>query len=542
MKFKNLPLFLVILFLTSNCTTKKTDDKFDYELLPIESNEKWGYIDHEGKYVINPQFKDAKLFCEGLALVKNKEDKYGYINKEGTFVISPEYKSASNFSEGLAYVTLENGHPTCINSKGEVQFVLKDYDYAATFSEGLSLVGKDKLAGYVDPTGKIVINLQFDASASFNEGLAVFGEKSKEDSTKYLFGFIDKNGKIEIPAQFDQVYDFSEGLAVVEDGGQYGYINNKGVYVINPQFELARNFSNGVARVKQGDLWGYINKQGAMQINPQFEGTRDFNNGLAAVTSGNDKWGFIDAKGKYVINPQFTASGDFNCEFAPVSSGKKIGFITNEGKYVINPQYTSCYGYNSNLHYFRVANSFPKLENINSDYYDPTDIVLAMVSYESKSKFNNLKSNMALQDILKIKDFKEMKEDSEYSTIVKYDSNITSEAILVDAVFQFANPIYKNVKRYSYGIEMGEYKKYDFNAVPKSCKFSYKINNFGKVKGKEKTIAIALENKLKEFYETKDPASFKSGDTFGNDLFDFKVTFEESNIYVEVIFKDSSKS
>lgn len=40
------------------------------ELLPVEVNEKWGYIDKSGTVTIKPQFVVAGVFSEGLAPVR----------------------------------------------------------------------------------------------------------------------------------------------------------------------------------------------------------------------------------------------------------------------------------------------------------------------------------------------------------------------------------------------------------------------------------------------------------------------------------------
>ena len=41
-------------------------------------------------------------------------------------------------------------------------------------------------------------------------------------------GFIDKSGKLVIDAKYDEAENFSEGLAGVELNGKWGYINIKG--------------------------------------------------------------------------------------------------------------------------------------------------------------------------------------------------------------------------------------------------------------------------------------------------------------------------
>lgn len=66
------------------------------------------------------------------------------------------------------------------------------------------------------------------------------------------WGYIDRTGRIVINPQFEEAGDFSEGLARVKTGGKWGYIDRTGRFLVNPQFEEAGDFSQGLARVKLG--------------------------------------------------------------------------------------------------------------------------------------------------------------------------------------------------------------------------------------------------------------------------------------------------
>jgi hypothetical protein len=86
------------------------------------------------------------------------------------------------------------------------------------------------------------------------------------------WGYIDSTGALKIQPQFDGGGPFSEGLAAVgvnENGvTKCGYIDETGDWVIQPQFDNARPFSGGVARVGRTDpavggvVWAYIDKTG----------------------------------------------------------------------------------------------------------------------------------------------------------------------------------------------------------------------------------------------------------------------------------------
>ena len=66
----------------------------------------WGYVDPEGKFLIEPQFYLAGPFIDGLALVKTtKEGRFGFIRPSGKFAFERRFRMANHFSEGKFYVT-----------------------------------------------------------------------------------------------------------------------------------------------------------------------------------------------------------------------------------------------------------------------------------------------------------------------------------------------------------------------------------------------------------------------------------------------------
>jgi hypothetical protein len=122
----------------------------------------------------------------------------------------------------------------------------------------------------------------------------------------HLRGYIDKTGKTVIEPQFDDAYSFSEGLASVEINGKLGYIDKTGKVVIKPEFNYARSFSEGFAAVKVNRLWGFIDKTGEMVINPAFTMAQSFKHGLAEVRHGEET-AYIDKTGHYVWREAVTA-------------------------------------------------------------------------------------------------------------------------------------------------------------------------------------------------------------------------------------------
>lgn len=94
------------------------------------------------------------------------------------------------------------------------------------------------------------------------------------------WAYIDRTGRIVINPQFEDAGDFAEGLAPVKMGGKWGYIDRAGRIIINPQFEEAGAFAQGLARVKLSGKWGYVDRKGQMVIPSQFSEAGDFSRAL----------------------------------------------------------------------------------------------------------------------------------------------------------------------------------------------------------------------------------------------------------------------
>ncbi len=205
-------------------------------------------------------------FSEGLAKVELEENGFGFVNKKGEFVINPQFKLASDFREGMAIVLQNDGDKFGYIDKSGKIVINPQFDFAAWFSEGLAAFENNDKIGFIDKKGKYVINPQFDRiGLSFHEGLCMFKNKGGD------WGYIDKKGKIVINQQFEDAGNFHSGLAMVAINDRLGYISKDGKIAINPQFDRATPFIGNIAFVKSGDRWGIINKKGEFTVNPQFD-------------------------------------------------------------------------------------------------------------------------------------------------------------------------------------------------------------------------------------------------------------------------------
>lgn len=70
----------------------------------VKSNGKWGFVDKNGNFKIEPEYENARSFSNGLAAVC-KDEKWGYIDDTGKLVIDFQFEECKDINEqGVAFV------------------------------------------------------------------------------------------------------------------------------------------------------------------------------------------------------------------------------------------------------------------------------------------------------------------------------------------------------------------------------------------------------------------------------------------------------
>lgn len=363
-------IFFSLLFFLLSCNNSR-DNIFDlsFKLIPVKEGDNWGYISQDGKFAVNPQFKQAYSFREGMALIKSADGKYGYIDESGKIVIAPQYKYASVFSEGMAAVTRPDQKIEFIDKTGKSVFTLDEsIEKADPFNEGMARVEVNDKYGFINKQGKLVVSPQYDNADIFSEGLAPVETKVGD---KLKHGFIDKDGKVVISPQFDGADPFFDDRALIKIDTSYGYIDKQGRIVITPQYGEAFEFTENYAAVKQGDLWGFIDKDGKMVISPQFKFVYPFtSSGLGVVQStSNSKYGAIDRSGKMVINPQYDNIIGFYDHVAIIKQDDKYGLIDDKGKPLVTAIYKDAEPYPLEAFEGQVQNDYFSVSYISDVIY-----------------------------------------------------------------------------------------------------------------------------------------------------------------------------
>src|SRR4029077_6422686 len=132
--------------------------------IPAQPNQKWGYLDLQGKTVIPFVYENADSFHHGLAAVQIG-DKFGYIGQDGHVAIPFQFDEAGPFASVL----------------------------------GPEKIGKE--TGFIDESGKFAFHLEFEYAGGFlapNEENLLIGEGDVASfwTAGGLFGYVNTSGKV----------------------------------------------------------------------------------------------------------------------------------------------------------------------------------------------------------------------------------------------------------------------------------------------------------------------------------------------------------
>lgn len=315
-------------------------------------------LDENGKQIANVSGSQTSEFSEGLTVFESDANTnpaemfkpgyspfvYGYMDISGKKVIPAQFLKCRKFSEGLASIFNKSQKMGYIDHSGKIVFTKDNCDECSEFSEGLAsfraLTSSNSKWGFIDKSGKTVIEPKYDLAMNFSQGRAAVRLDSK-------WFFIDRSGN-RVSPEFNEVYSFSDSLAAVRKGEKWGFIDLSGRLVIPHDYLEVQSFSGGFASVRKSSLFGFIDTTGKLVIKPTYLKTLSFSQGLCAIQSNNNNWGFIDKNGTIKIQAIYNEVESFSCLRAMVKKGWAYGFIDPQGKIIVEPKYVFARPYSQN--------------------------------------------------------------------------------------------------------------------------------------------------------------------------------------------------
>jgi Protein of unknown function (DUF3298)/WG containing repeat len=211
---------------------------------------KLGYIDEQGKVVIEPKFSNAETFIEGRAIVslsENNRDRYGVIDRAGHFVIKPNHNQIFYLGEGRFAIGKENDPQLpCMSS-----YALADseghiltgfiFNTIEKFQDGLASVSDDKHTFFINKSGKRAEHLPMINGT----GTLSFEKTLIRSEVDHRLQYLTRNG--EVIWKQGTIIPINEHSDVVE----HKYKPNKDYLVYFPQIKGILNPGEVNRRLKE---------------------------------------------------------------------------------------------------------------------------------------------------------------------------------------------------------------------------------------------------------------------------------------------------
>lgn len=298
-------------------------------------------------------------FKNGYSIVtarpNNGGKKYGMIQvfdgvftKEGKEILGCEYDNIEGPYLGpVEYFIVEKNGKYGVCKTDGTQVLPSEYDEIGKEGTELFHIKKNGLVGFADTTGRVVVPCQYEAAKPFNYTYTCVGMRKKG---QLVWNFIDQTGKVVSEPEYDDASTFQNGVCPVVHKGKWGFVAQD-LVLFSPKYEYSfsddherwsyRNSEKGdPIPVSKGGKFGFINLDGKDVVKPQYEDASAFVWGTARVQKGG-KYGLIDKTGKEALPFIYDEiEYDYRKKIAIVSKSDKKG-IYADGKFLLPCEYTS---------------------------------------------------------------------------------------------------------------------------------------------------------------------------------------------------------
>jgi hypothetical protein len=202
-----------------------------------------GYMDEQGRVVIQPQFSGAQPFGSGRAVVNTAKNdalinQYGLIDKNGTFIIKPEYNDIEMLGEGrVAVGKAKDMQKPYLGSKYAIADTdgrfLTDflYNHVTNYKNGAASADDDESTFFLDRSGQVVKHLPIIRGSGT---LSMEGDVIRavvDQRTSYY----DRSGRL--IWRSNTIIPLTEQYRVIEEK----YAPHKDYYVYYPRIEGMEN-------------------------------------------------------------------------------------------------------------------------------------------------------------------------------------------------------------------------------------------------------------------------------------------------------------
>ncbi|MEL7191073.1 MAG: WG repeat-containing protein [Bacteroidota bacterium] len=239
--------------------------KYREGMIPIRNEKGWGFMNKEGKVMVEPAYTRVGVFHGGLASVRTAKG-WGYIRPDGNWGIKPQFLRTYDFEDGIALVKYRYRYGYV---KPDGSYLIPPvYKRAEPMKDGQAIVRKNKLYGIVGEDGKWIVRPKYT--------------RLKPAGNEYLIrrngkmGFLNRAGEEILPPKYARISrrDTILGCARVKGNKGWGMIDSSRNLVVPAQYDHVSNMDKGVCLVRKSFLYGAYSWQGEELLPAQYSSIR----------------------------------------------------------------------------------------------------------------------------------------------------------------------------------------------------------------------------------------------------------------------------
>jgi hypothetical protein len=186
------------------------------------------------------------------------------MEEDGILLDSVGIESVKLVGDNMYNVKFRGDKIGLLSKKGWQVLPSTGMDWINPGTEGLFPAGKGAKTGFVNSSGKWVIEPKFDEVGNFHERLASFINSSK-------WGLVGMDGNIISGPKWDEIKNFSSGIAIAKDNSQFFLLEKTGSNVNQEGFDKICRLKEGYFLVEKNGKRGLLNHVGSEILPTEFD-------------------------------------------------------------------------------------------------------------------------------------------------------------------------------------------------------------------------------------------------------------------------------
>lgn len=197
--------------------------------------------------------------------------------------------------------------------------------------------------GYIDNTGKVVIEPQYDEALAFDKNLAIVRNSAK-------YGVINSEGKVIVPIEEKEIKIVSHRFAAFRKDTAWGMVDVQGKTKIDPKYKNITQIDAQLFSFKAGNLLGLYSAINDRITDPKYKSVTNTKQGI--IFQQGDLFGMLDSLLNVVIKPEYAGIEVFS-NIILCKSKDFWGVAKSNGTILLNPEYMAYKLYSSDLIAFK---------------------------------------------------------------------------------------------------------------------------------------------------------------------------------------------